>query len=152
MAVAGGLVSEKKLPQSKLHEGYEEVGEGMWTAKRDGMEVVGRADIKAVPPDGHALIQVEVGRDTWDNFPVPVTVDTHTLLIPRGFPVIVPIAHVNVLSDAIETKYFQPSLQRPLQAKHGRVYNYRIIRLPKGLKKSIEEDTMLRHEVIEIDQ
>jgi hypothetical protein len=156
MAVGGGLVDEGRkkfsLPESKLHDGYKKVADDKWAFVKDGMELAQEVDVKTQPPAGHAVVQLEVGMESWNNHPVPVTVDAHTIIVPRGRPVLLPIQHVNALSDAVQTRYYQPSLMQKFVARHGRRFEFRVIRWPKGYNKAELENAVERHEVIELDQ
>lgn len=155
MAVGGGLIKETKarsLPDSKLHDSYQKVADDKWTFVRDGMELAKEVDLKTQPPAGHAVVMMEIGMESWDSHPVPVTVDAHTIIVPRGKPVLLPIQHVNALSDSVQTKYYQPNLMQKFVARHGRRFEFRVIRWPKGYNKAELDGSVERHEIIELNQ
>ena len=152
MAIAGGLLPESnQLPQPGLHEAYVRTGEEQFTFIKEGMEMAKEVEIKHRPADGHVVAQIDSGEEMWDLAPVPVTVDTHTIVIPRNKPVLLPIQHFNALSDAVRTRYMQPEAMKHLVKRSSRRFNLRAIRWPKGAEKSVDE-SMERFEVIEINQ
>jgi len=111
-----------------------------------------------VPP-GYCVVNIEPGEELSDTGPVPVTHGTHTLVIPRGSDRLVPIAHVNILNDAIETRYFQSDITDQMSARHSRRFNFQVKKWPKTGKdagieftKSDMEDALERHEVIDLNQ
>ncbi len=152
MAVAGGLLPESnKLPESTLHQSYVRTGEDQFMFVKDGMEMAKEVDVKHRPSDGFVVAQIESGDEIWDTGPVPVTVDTHTIVIPRNKPVLLPIQHFNALSDTVRTRYLQPDPMRKLVSRSSRRFQLRAIRWPKNAEKSVDE-SMERFEVIEINQ
>lgn len=150
MAIAGGLLPEK-LPQPTLHQSYVRTGEAQFSFIKEGMEMAQEVDAKHRPGDGQVVAQIDSGDEAWDLGPVPVTVDTHTIIIPRNRPVLLPIQHFNALSDTIRTRYLQPDPMRSLVARSSRRFQLRAIRWPKGADKPIDE-SVERFEVIEINQ
>ena len=157
MPVGGGLVKQERkggpvLQEAKLSGAYKEAGQGVYTIVRDGLEMAKEADPTATPTEGWCIIEIQHGREAWDNGPVPITVNSWTIVAPRGKPIFLPIEHLNVLSDAVETKYFQPSITQNLQARHGRRFGFRVIAWPKGYDKKQLDNAMERHQVIELDQ
>ena len=135
MPVGGGLVKQERkggpvLQEAKLSGAYKEAGQGIYTIVRDGLEMAKEADPTATPTEGWCIIEIQHGREAWDNGPVPITVNSWTIVAPRGKPIFLPIEHLNVLSDAVETKYFQPSITQNLQARHGRRFEFRVIAWP----------------------
>ena len=110
------------------------------------------ADPATTPTEGWCIIEIQHGREAWDNGPVPITVNSWTIVAPRGKPIFLPIEHLNVLSDAVETKYFQPSITQNLQARHGRRFEFRVIAWPKGYDKKKLDNAMERHQVIELEE
>ena len=157
MPVGGGLVKQERkggpvLQEAKLSGAYKEAGQGVYTIVRDGLEMAKEADPTATPTEGWCIIEIQHGRAAWDNGPVPITVNSWTIVAPRGKPIFLPIEHLNVLSDAVETKYFQPSITQNLQARHGRRFEFRVIAWPKGYDKKQLDNAMERHQVIELDQ
>ena len=134
MPVAGGLVKQERkggpvLQEAKLSGAYKEAGQGIYTIVRDGLEMAKEAEPTATPTEGWCIVEIQHGREAWDNGPVPITVNSWTIVAPRGKPIFLPIEHLNVLSDAVETKYFQPSITQNLQARHGRRFEFRVIAL-----------------------
>ena len=157
MPVGGGLVKQERkggpvLQEAKLSGAYKEAGQGVYTIVRDGLEMAKEEDPTATPTEGWCIIEIQHGREAWDNGPVPITVNSWTIVAPRGKPIFLPIEHLNVLSDAVETKYFQPSITQNLQARHGRRFEFRVIAWPKGYDKKQLDNAMERHQVIELDQ
>ena len=157
MPVGGGLVKQERkggpvLQEAKLSGAYKEAGQGVYTIVRDGLEMAKEADPTATPTEGWCIIEIQHGREAWDNGPVPITVNSWTIVAPRGKPIFLPIEHLDVLSDAVETKYFQPSITQNLQARHGRRFEFRVIAWPKGYDKKQLDNAMERHQVIELDQ
>jgi len=157
MPVAGGLVKQERkggpvLQEAKLSGAYKEAGQGVYTIVRDGLEMAKEAEPTATPTEGWCIVEIQHGREAWDNGPVPITVNSWTIVAPRGKPIFLPIEHLNVSSDAVETKYFQPSITQNLQARHGRRFEFRVIAWPKGYDKKQLDNAMERHQVIELDQ
>lgn len=152
MAVAGGLLPEEnKLPEPMLHESYKRTGEDQFTFVKDGMEMAQVVEAKHRPADGFVVAQIESGDEVWDLGPVPVTVDTHTIIIPRNKPVLLPIQHFNALSDTVRTRYLQPDPMKSLVGRSSRRFQLRAIRWPKSANRPVDE-SIERFEVIEINQ
>lgn len=157
MPVAGGLVKQERkggpvLQEAKLSGAYKEAGQGVYTIVRDGLEMAKEAEATASPSEGWCIVEIQHGREAWDNGPVPITVNSWTIVAPRGKPIFLPIEHLNVLSDAVETKYFQPSITQNLQGRHARRFEFRVIAWPKGYDKKQLDNAIERHQVIELDQ
>ena len=157
MPVAGGLVKQERkggpvLQEAKLSGAYKEAGQGVYTIVRDGLEMAKEAEPTDTPTEGWCIVEIQHGREAWDNGPVPITVNSWTIVAPRGKPIFLPIEHLNVLSDAVETKYFQPSITQNLQGRHARRFEFRVIAWPKGYDKKQLDNAMERHQVIELDQ
>ena len=104
------------------------------------------------PQDGWAVIELETGFEQSDLTAVPVTVDAETFMVARGKPVLLPIQHVNALSDCVITKYTQVNLMQPMEPRHKRMYPFRVISWPKGHVGTLAEQDVIRHEVIDVDQ
>lgn len=151
MAVAGGLL-KKKTAEPDLRSTFVKTGDGIYSVEKAGTKLAQMVEPTHVPQDGWAVIEVETGFDQSELTAIPVTVDAETYLIPRGKPVVVPIQHVNALSDCVITRYAQVDIMQPLQAQHKRMYPFRVIRWPKNYKGGQGEGDIIRHEVIDVDQ
>lgn len=152
MAVAGGLLPElNHIPEPKLHTSYVKTGDGQYTVVKDGMEMAQEVEPKHRPADGWVVAQIESGEDVWELGPVPVTVDTWTIVVPRNKPVLLPIQHFNALSDTVRTRYLQPDPMSKLVGRSSRRFSLRAIRWPKNAEKELE-NSVERFEVIEINQ
>lgn len=159
MSIGGGLVPSRDVPQGTRHSGYTEVGDGRWAHLPHGMNLATAYKRGDDVPPGYCVVNIEPGEELSDTGPVPVTHGTHTLVIPRGSDCLVPIAHVNILNDAIETRYFQPDITDQMSARHSRRFNFQVKKWPKTGKdagieftKSDMEDALERHEVIDLNQ
>lgn len=151
MAIAGGLLPEaNNLPEPNLHASYVKTGDSQYIFAKDGMEMAEVVDAKKKPRDGWVIAQIESGDELWELGPVPVTVNTWTIIVPRNKPVHIPISHFNALSDSVRTRYVQADIQQNLIGRSSRRFNIRAIRWPQTnatVEKSVE-----RYEVIELDQ
>lgn len=159
MSIGGGLVPSRDVPQGTRHSGYTEVGDGRWAHLPHGMNLATAYKRGDDVPPGYCVVNIEPGEELSDTGPVPVTHGTHTLVIPRGSDRLVPIAHVNILNDAIETRYFQSDITDQMSARHSRRFNFQVKKWPKTGKdagieftKSDMEDALERHEVIDLNQ
>ena len=153
MAVAGGLLPEaadSPFPDPSLHKSYVKTGDNAYVFVKESMEVAQVVESNHKPQDGWVVATIETGDDAWELGPVPVTVDTWTIVVPRNQPVLIPITHFNALSDAVRTRYIQMDIQQRLVGRSSRRFNLRAIRWPKSnneVQKSQE-----RYEVVELDQ
>ena len=165
MSIAGGLVSPTGLLKGNLSDAYVPAGEGKWVVLTGGSKMATEWEKGDEVPEGFAVINVEHGRDMTEMGPVPVTYGEWTLLIPRGSNRIVPLSHVNVLSDCVTTEYFQRDMSSQLTARHNRRFPFNVVRWPKTGEKEAQSvdgksdmtitaetlnDAMERHEVIEL--
>jgi hypothetical protein len=166
MSIAGGLLPSKGLPTQKRHDSYAPAGEGRFVILPNGMKMAAEWKRKQDVPEGHAVINIDYGRDSTEMGPVPVTHGDWTIVIPRGSDRVVPLQHLNILNDAITTDYFQKDLSQGLTSRSNRRFNFTVKKWPKtGMKAGAEfdvesspitkedlEGALERHEVIELDQ
>ena len=166
MSVAGGLVASENLPKQNLSGAYVPAGEGRWVVLSGGAKMAMEYKKGDPVPEGHAIINIDYGNDMSEMGPVPVTYGEYTLMIPRGSDRIVPLSHVNVLSDCVITEYFQRDMSSQLTGKSSRRFPFTVKKWPKtGEKEGVNidnpnseitvsqlENAMERHEVIELDQ
>ena len=159
MSIAGGLLPSKQLPEQNLHDAYVQAGEGKFVVIQEGMRLAAEFKDGNDVPEGYCVINIEYGRDVADTGPVPVTLGEDTLVIPRGTDRIVPLGFVNVLNDAVTTEYFQRDLMSSLISRSTRRFDFRVKKWPKTgnhqgaiITKEDLEDSVKRHEVIELDQ
>tara|TARA_R110002020_G_scaffold110708_2_gene255756 strand:- start:9437 stop:9943 length:507 start_codon:yes stop_codon:yes gene_type:complete len=166
MSIAGGLVpSSTGIPKGNLSDAYVPAGEGKWVVLNGGAKMAAEWKKGDEVPAGFAVINVEHGRDMTDMGPVPVTYGEWTLVIPRGSNRIVPLSHVNVLSDCITTEYFQKDMSSQLTGRHSRRFPFTVVKWPKTGEKEAQsidskqdmtitketlEDAKERHEVIDL--
>ena len=164
--MSGGLFSAAKLPNQKRHEGYADAGDGRFVVLPNGMKMAAEWKKGETVPEGHAVINIDYGKDNTEMRPVPVTHGDWTIVIPRGTDRIVPLQHMNILNDAITTDYFQKDLSQGLTARTNRRFNFTVKKYPKtGQKAGVEfdetsepitkediEGAIERHEVIDRDQ
>jgi len=153
MAIAGGLLPEAEtsaFPDPTLHKSYVKTGDNQYLFVKDGMDVAQVVDVKHKPQDGWVVAIIESGDEAWELGPVPVTVDTWTIVVPRNQPVLLPITHFNTLSDAVRTRYIQTDIQQRLTGRSSRRFNLRAVRWPKATQEV--EKSQERYEVIEINQ
>ena len=164
MSIAGGLVASTQVPHGKLNDAYIPAGDGKWVVVTGGTKMAVEWKKGDEVPEGFAVVNIDYGNDMTEMGPVPVTHGDWQLIIPRGSNRIVPIQHLNVLSDAVTTEYFQRDMSSQLTARSNRRFNFRVVKWPKTGKKagnemeggeiSVDElnNSRERHEVIELDQ
>ena len=166
MSIAGGLLPSEGLPKQKRHDNYAPAGEGRFVVLPNGMKMAAEWVKGNEIPEGHAVINIEYGKDSTEMGPVPVTHGDWTIVIPRGSDRVVPLQHLNILNDAITTDYFQKDLSQGLTSRSNRRFNFTVKKWPKtGNKAGAEFDTastpitkedidgaLERHEVIDLDQ
>jgi len=166
MSIAGGLLPSEGLPTQKRHANYAPAGEGRFVVLPNGMKMAVEWEKGNDVPEGHAVINIEYGKDSTEMGPVPVTAGDWTLVIPRGTDRIVPLQHMNILNDAITTDYFQKDLSQGLTSRSNRRFTFTVRKWPKTGNKAgtaigkesepiTKEDldgALERHEVIDLDQ
>ncbi len=166
MSIAGGLIQTENLPKQKRDSGYAPAGDGRFVVLPNGMKMAAEWKKGDTVPEGHAVINIDYGRDNTEMGPVPVTHGDWTIVIPRGSDRVVPLQHMNVLNDAITTDYFQKDLSQGLTPRTNRRFNFTVKKYPKtGAKAGVEfdeesepitkediEGAIERHEVIDLDQ
>jgi len=159
MSIGGGLVPTTDVPQGRRHSGYVEVGDGKWAHLPHGMNLAKPYKRGDDVPPGYCVINIEPGAELSETSPVPVTFGSFTLVIPRGSDRLVPITHVNILNDAVETRYFQADITEQMAARHSRRFNFQVKKWPKtGRDSGIEitpsdlDNALERHEVIDLNQ
>ena len=166
MSIAGGLLPSENLPSQKRHDNYAPAGEGRFVVLPNGIKMAALWEKGNEVPEGHAVINIDYGKDSTEMGPVPVTAGDWTLDIPRGSDRIVPLQHLNILNDAITTDYFQKDLSQGLTSRSNRRFNFTVRKWPKtGNKAGAEFDgastpitkedidgALERHEVIDLDQ
>ena len=166
MSIAGGLIQSENLPKQKRDSGYAPAGDGRFVVLPNGMKMAAEWKKGDEVPEGHAVINIDYGKDNTEMGPVPVTHGDWTIVIPRGSDRIIPLQHMNILNDAITTDYFQKDLSHGLTPRTNRRFQFTVIKYPKtGQKAGVEfdetsepitkediEGAMERHEVIDLDQ
>jgi len=166
MSIAGGLIQSDNLPKQKRDSGYVPAGDGRFVVLPNGMKMAAEWKKGDVVPEGHAVINIEYGKDNTEMGPVPVTHGDWTIVIPRGTDRVVPLQHMNILNDAITTDYFQKDLSQGLTPRTNRRFQFTVKKYPKtGQKAGVEFDeksepitkedidgAIERHEVIDLDQ
>ena len=166
MSIAGGLVASEQLPKQTLNSAYVPAGEGRWVVLTSGAKMAAEYQKGDPVPEGDAIINIDYGNDMTEMGPVPVTYGEFTLMIPRGSDRVVPLSHVNVLSDCVITEYFQRDMSSQLSGKSKRRFPFTVKKCPKtGDKEGVEisakpseiqvsqlDNAKERHEVIELDQ
>ena len=166
MSIAGGLIQSENLPKQKRDSGYAPAGDGRFVVLPNGMKMAAEWKKGDEVPEGHAVINIDYGKDNTEMGPVPVTHGDWTIVIPRGTDRVVPLQHMNILNDAITTDYFQKDLSHGLTPRTNRRFQFTVIKYPKtGQKAGVEfdetsepitkediEGAMERHEVIDLDQ
>lgn len=159
MSIGGGLVPATDIPKGRRHSSYTELGDGRWKHLPNGLNLAKSYSKGDEVPPGFCVINLEHGGEISDTGPVPVTHGDYTLVIPRGSDRLVPITHVNILNDAVETHYFQPDITENMTARHTRRFNFQVKKWPKTgdalgttFTKEDLENAVERHEVIDLDQ
>ena len=166
MSIAGGLIQSENLPKQKRDSGYVPAGDGRFVVLPNGMKMAAEWKKGDTVPEGHAVINIDYGKDNTEMGPVPVTHGDWTIVIPRGTDRVVPLQHMNILNDAITTDYFQKDLSQGLTPRTNRRFNFTVKKYPKtGAKAGVEfdeesepitkediEGAIERHEVIDLDQ
>ena len=166
MSIAGGLIQSENLPKQKRDSGYAPAGDGRFVVLPNGMKMAAEWKKGDEVPEGHAVINIEYGKDNTEMGPVPVTHGDWTIVIPRGSDRIIPLQHMNILNDAITTDYFQKDLSQGLTPRTNRRFQFTVKKYPKtGQKAGVEfddksepitkediEGAIERHEVIDLDQ
>ena len=166
MSIAGGLIQSENLPKQKRDSGYAPAGDGRFVVLPNGMKMAAEWKKGDEVPEGHAVINIDYGKDNTEMGPVPVTHGDWTIVIPRGTDRVVPLQHMNILNDAITTDYFQKDLSQGLTPRTNRRFQFTVKKYPKtGQKAGVEfdetsepitkediEGAIERHEVIDLDQ
>ena len=166
MSIAGGLLPTENLPKQNRDSGYVPAGDGRFVVLPNGMKMAAEYNRGDAVPEGHAVINIDFGKDNTEMGPVPVTHGDWTIVIPRGTDRVVPLQHMNILNDAITTDYFQKDLSQGLTPRTNRRFNFVVKKYPKtGAKAGVEfdetsapitkediEGAIERHEVIDLDQ
>ena len=166
MSIAGGLIQTENLPKQNRDSGYVPAGDGRFVVLPNGMKMAAEWKKGDTVPEGHAVINIDYGRDNTEMGPVPVTHGDWTIVIPRGSDRVVPLQHMNILNDAITTDYFQKDLSQGLTPRTNRRFQFTVKKYPKtGKKAGVEfdetsepitkediEGAIERHEVIDLDQ
>lgn len=156
MSIGGGLIQEDFNAVPVRHSGYTEAGD-QFIVLPNGIRLAQEWKNGDAVPEGHVVINIEYGDDMTDTGPVPVTVGDNSLCIPRNTDRVVPVEHMNVLSDAVETTYFQKDLLSQMIPKHTRRFKFNVVKWSKtgettGTTIQARDDATDRHEVIELDQ
>ena len=166
MSIAGGLLPTENLPKQNRDSGYVPAGDGRFVVLPNGMKMAAEWKKNEAVPEGHAVINIDYGKDSTEMGPVPVTHGDWALVIPRGSDRIIPLQHMNILNDAVTTDYFQKDLSQGLTARSNRRFTFTVKKWPKtGQKAGAEFDgssepitkedidgAVERHEVIDLDQ
>ena len=166
MSIAGGLIQTENLPKQTRDSGYAPAGDGRFVVLPNGMKMAAEWKKGDEVPEGHAVINIDYGKDNTEMGPVPVTHGDWTIVIPRGSDRVIPLQHMNILNDAITTDYFQKDLSQGLTARTNRRFQFTVKKYPKtGQKAGVEfdetsepitkediEGAIERHEVIDLDQ
>ena len=166
MSIAGGLLPTENLPKQNRDSGYVPAGDGRFVILPNGMKMAAEWKKNEAVPEGHAVINIDYGKDSTEMGPVPVTHGDWSIVIPRGSDRIVPLQHMNILNDAITTDYFQKDLSQGLTSRSNRRFNFTVRKWPKtGNKAGAEigkesepitkediDGALERHEVIDLDQ
>ena len=166
MSIAGGLLPTENLPKQKRDSGYVPAGDGRFVVLPNGMKMAAEWKKGDTVPEGHAVINIDYGKDNTEMGPVPVTHGDWTIVIPRGTDRVVPLQHMNILNDAITTDYFEQDLSQGLTPRTNRRFNFTVKKYPTtGAKAGVEfdeesepitkediEGAIERHEVIDLDQ
>ena len=161
-----GFTTTENLPKQKRDSGYAPAGDGRFVVLPNGMKMAAEWKKGDEVPEGHAVINIDYGKDNTEMGPVPVTHGDWTIVIPRGSDRVVPLQHMNILNDAITTDYFQKDLSQGLTARTNRRFQFAVKKYPKtGKKAGVEfdetsepitkediEGAIERHEVIDLDQ
>ena len=126
MSIAGGLIQTENLPKQKRDSGYAPAGDGRFVVLPNGMKMAAEWKKGDTVPEGHAVINIDYGKDNTEMGPVPVTHGDWTIVIPRGTDRVVPLQHMNILNDAITTDYFQKDLSQGLTPRTNRRFNFTV--------------------------
>ena len=95
-------------------------------------------DMKNVP-EGHAVIILGYGQQEGNMYPQPVSCGGHLIWVPRGSMRAVPVSHLNVLMEAVETRLIQPRLGVPAVEYEANRFDLQILKMPKGASKDLQE-------------
>ena len=95
-------------------------------------------DMKNVP-EGHAVIILGYGQQEGNMYPQPVRCGGHLIWVPRGSMRAVPVSHLNVLMEAVETRLIQPRLGVPAVEYEANRFDLQILKMPKGASKDLQE-------------
>ena len=95
-------------------------------------------DMKNVP-EGHAVIIMGYGQQEGNMYPQPVSCGGHLIWVPRGSMRAVPVSHLNVLMEAVETRLIQPRLGVPAVEYEANRFDLQILKMPKGASKDLQE-------------
>ena len=94
MSIAGGLIQTENLPKQTRDSGYAPAGDGRFVVLPNGMKMAAEWKKGDIVPEGHAVINIDYGKDNTEMGPVPVTHGDWTIVIPRGTDRVVPLQHM----------------------------------------------------------
>ena len=158
--VAGGLVkkrrSKSQFREPTLDNSYLDSGTGKV------MQVLGREQVaieydakamKDIPP-GFCVINIAVGNETQME-PVLVTYHDWSIRIPRGSDRVVPLQHVEILNNCVETTYRQPVYGADLDPIPAKRYPFTVKKWPDAsainIDPSLLQQTKDNYESIDVD-
>ncbi len=159
--VAGGLVKKRKsksaFREPKLDNSYLDSGSGkvIQISGRDqiAMEYDAKA-MKDVPP-GYCVVNIHQGSEPHQQAPVQVTYFDWSIKIPRGSDRVIPLSHVEILNNCVETTYRQPVYGEELVATPTKRYPFTVKKWPEAGALNIDpaliQDAKDRYEQIDVD-
>lgn len=159
--VAGGLVkkrrSKKAFRDPKLDNSYLDSGTGRVIQVSGREQIAVEYDAKAMKdiPPGYCVINIQVGADTMSMEPVEVTYFDWSIKIPRGTDRVVPLQHVEILNNCIETQYRQPVYGEELEAIPAKRYPFVVKKWPDATAIDIDPSLLQQakdnYEQIDVD-
>ena len=90
-------------------------------------------------PEGYAVIVLGYGEQAAYMYPQSVTINGDTIWIPRASRRAVPLAYLNVLLDAKETRIIQPKPGAPGVEYEANRFDVQILKLPKDKSDEMKE-------------
>ena len=159
--VAGGLVkkrrSKSQFKEPKLDNSYLDSGTGKIIQISGQEQIAMEYDPKAMKdiPAGYCVINIQAGNNSMSMEPVLVTYHDWSIKIPRGSDRVVPLQHVEILNNCIETQYRQPVYGEELEAIPAKRYPFIVKKWPEAsaidIDPSLLQQAKDNYEQIDVD-
>ena len=158
--VAGGLVKKRRsksaFKEPTLDNSYLDPGTGRVVQISGREQIAIEYDPKAMKdvPPGFCVINISVGSESQME-PVQVTYFDWAIKIPRGSDRVVPLQHVEILNNCVETTYRQPVYGADLDPIPTKRYPFVVKKWPEASALNIDpnllQQTKDNYESIDVD-